>query len=54
MGKALSSTEASLAAHPQDGPSLSTTPVPGGMMGPWEQEQQATRALKAGTKRGPL
>lgn len=54
MGKALSSTEASLAAHSQDGPSLSTVPVPGGMMGPWEQEEQATRAPKAGAKRSTL
>lgn len=54
MDKALSSTEASLAAHPEDGPSFSTVPVPGGIMGPWEQEEQATRAPKSGAKRSPL
>lgn len=54
MGKALSSTEASLGAHSQDGPSLSTVPVSGGMMGPWEQEEQATRAPEAGAKRSML
>lgn len=54
MGKALSSTEASLGAHSQDRPSLSTVPVPGGIMGPWEQEEQAARAPDAGTKRSTL
>lgn len=54
MGKALSSTEASLGAHSQDGPSLSTAPVPASMMGPWELEEQATRAPKASAKRSTL
>lgn len=51
MGKALSSTEAPLGAHSQDGPILSTVSVPGGNNGHWEQEEQASRTSKAGAKR---